>query len=88
MPAQPQFDAANKLELAKTITPPEACEKLSECYRRGSSDTFFDALLYKARNPLEPIDEKGRRKFHPLLYSIFIVFLLAAGTFAYFTLAH
>lgn len=88
MPDQAAAIESIKVKLAKPVTPSDACEMLSECYRKGSSDTFLNSMLYKARNPLEPIDDKGRRKFHPLLYSILIVFLLAVGTFVYFTLAH
>jgi hypothetical protein len=69
------------------ITPAEAYEKLAECYRKGSSDTFLNSLLYKARNPLEPIDENGKRKYHPLIYTLLIVIVAGVATFVYFTMA-
>jgi hypothetical protein len=75
-------------EVAETIDAEHAKKGLLECYKREGSVNFIEHSLNRLEDPIQPQTDKGKRRYHPLLISGVLVFLVVVATFLYFTFKH
>jgi hypothetical protein len=59
--------------------------QLLECYRSGSSEGFREHLLRGVTDPIHPLSQSRKRRFHPVLVLQVIVVALCAAAFLYFS---
>ena len=59
--------------------------QLLQCYREGSSEGFRDHLLRGITDPIHPLSQSRKRRFHPVLVLQIIVGALCAAVFLYFS---
>jgi hypothetical protein len=52
---------------------------------RGGTESFAGHVKRVLQDPIQPFDENGRYRLHPLLMSIIAYGALAVGVFGYFT---
>jgi hypothetical protein len=69
----------------QAITPEGAKKHLLDCYKRGGVDDAKDALLHLIEDPIQPLTDRGTRRFHPLLWTVLVVAVCGIGVFLYFT---
>ena len=57
--------------------------ELLECYRNGSSDGFREQLLRGITDPIHPLSQNRKRRFHPVLVLQMIIGALCLAVFLY-----
>lgn len=57
---------------------------LRQAYAQDAEQSLLWRLARKMEDPVTPQNEKGRRRFHPLLLTLAALIVLALGTFIYF----
>lgn len=62
------------------VTQDQVRADLLAAYRRRKDDGFSPLLLRQIVDPVKPLSETKRRRFHPLLIVCAIVILLCAAT--------
>ena len=55
-------------------------------YHARAGQGFLQSLLDAASDPIRPVDQAKRRRFHPLLVMLSVVAAIVAAAFVYFTL--
>jgi hypothetical protein len=60
---------------------------LLEIYRGRSGDGFLESLLDTVSDPIRPVSQQKRRRFHPVLVMLAVVLGIVISAFAYFTVA-
>jgi phosphotransferase system glucose/maltose/N-acetylglucosamine-specific IIC component len=60
--------------------------ELMAMYQARAGQGFLQSLLDAASDPVRPVDQAKRRRFHPLLVMLFVVAAIVAAAFVYFTL--
>ncbi len=59
-------------------------EALDEAFKRDPEQSLLWQLTQKATDPLNPVNERGRRRIYPLVFAGGILVLIVIGTFIYF----
>ena len=59
--------------------------ELLAIYRGRAGQGFLNSLLDTLSDPIRPISQQKRRRFHPVLVMVTIVAVIVVSTFAYFT---
>jgi len=72
----------------QAITSEFARQQMLGCYERGGAGNVIESTLDRLADPIQRISEKGRRRFHPLLWTGFLLAVCVAGIFLYFTVKH
>lgn len=57
---------------------------LRQAYAQDAEESLLWQLVRKIEDPVTPQNEKGRRRFHPLLLTLAALIVLVWGTFIYF----
>ncbi len=70
---------------ADTLDLPTVRKQLLAMYRARAGQDFLQSLLDGASDPIRPVDQAKRRRFHPLLVMLSVVAALVAVAFVYFT---
>ncbi len=70
-----------------TVNSETVRSELLAVYNSRSGDGFLDSLLDSVGDPIRPVDQARRRRFHPQLVMLSIVTALVAAAFVYFTVA-
>ena len=73
-------------EVADTLDSQTVRSELLAMYHARAGHGFLQSLLEAASDPVRPVDQTKRRRFHPLLVMLSIVAAIVAAAFAYFTL--
>ncbi len=71
---------------ADTLDLPTVRKELLAMYHARAGQDFLQSLLDAASDPIRPVDQAKRRRFHPLLVMLSVVAALVAAAFVYFTL--
>jgi hypothetical protein len=53
--------------------------ELMAAYKRRKEDDFLELLLRGMSDPIKPLTEKKRRRFHPLLITVLVLLGLCLG---------
>ena len=61
--------------------------ELLAIYRGRSGQGFLQSLLDTLSDPIRPISQQKRRRFHPVLVMMSIVAAIVTSAFVYFTIA-
>ena len=61
--------------------------ELLAIYRGRSGGGFLQSLLDTVSDPIRPVSQQKRRRFHPVLVMLAVVLGIVASVFAYFTVA-
>ena len=61
--------------------------ELLAIYRGRSEGGFLESLLDTVSDPIRPVSQQKRRRFHPVLVMLAVVLGIVASAFAYFTVA-
>ena len=61
-------------------------KELLAMYHNRAGQDFLQSLLDRASDPIRPVDQAKRRRFHPLLVMLSVVAALVAMAFVYFAL--
>ncbi|HEX8801685.1 MAG TPA: hypothetical protein VF772_23885 [Terriglobales bacterium] len=61
--------------------------ELLAIYRGRSGGGFLQSLLDTVSDPIRPVSQQKRRRFHPVLVMLAVVLGIVASAFAYFTVA-
>ena len=61
--------------------------ELLAIYHHRSEDGFLQSLLDSLGDPIRPVDQARRRRFHPQLVMLSVVAAFVAAAFVYFTIA-
>ena len=61
--------------------------ELLEIYRGRSGGGFLKSLLDTVSDPIRPVSQQKRRRFHPVLVMLAVVLGIVTSAFAYFTVA-
>ena len=61
--------------------------ELLEIYRGRSGGGFLESLLDTVSDPIRPVSQQKRRRFHPVLVMLAVVLGIVASAFSYFTVA-
>lgn len=72
----------------ESITGDQAKKLYVEAIARGERADFIQWLIKRVEDPVQPIDEQGRRKWHPMLWGCAIFLVLALASFVFFTYYH
>ena len=59
-------------------------QHLRQAYAQDAEESLLWKLARKIEDPVTPQNEKGRRRFHPLLLTLAALIVLALGAFVYF----
>ena len=59
--------------------------ELLAIYRGRTGQGFLNSLLDTLSDPIRPISQQKRRRFHPVLVMVTIVAAIVVSAFAYFT---
>ena len=59
--------------------------ELLAIYRGRTGQGFLNSLLDTLSDPIRPVSQQKRRRFHPVLVMVTIVAAIVVSTFAYFT---
>lgn len=70
---------------ADTLDLPTVRKELLAMYHARAGQDFLQSLLDAASDPIRPVDQAKRRRFHPLLVMLSVVAALVAVAFVYFT---
>jgi len=70
----------------EAITSEFAKQQMLDCYQRGGAENVLEFTLQRLEDPIQPLTDKGNRRYHPLLWTAVLVSVSAAGIFVYFTL--
>ena len=73
-------------DVADTIDSQTVRSELLAIYHARAAQGFLQSLLDAASDPIRPVDQAKRRRFHPLLVMLFVVAAIVAAAFVYFTL--
>jgi len=71
---------------ADTLDSETVRSELLAMYHARAAHGFLQSLLEVASDPVRPVDQAKRRRFHPLLVMLFVVAAIVAAAFVYFTL--
>lgn len=72
----------------RTITPEEGVALAEKAYSRADDRNFAAFLLDHITDPVQPRNEAGRRRIHPVLVSTIIIGVLLSALFIYFSYWH
>ncbi len=61
-------------------------KELLAMYHNRAGQDFLQSLMDRASDPIRPLDQAKRRRFHPLLVMLSVVAAIVAAAFVYFTL--
>ena len=61
--------------------------ELLAIYRGRSGAGFLESLLDTVSDPIRPVSQQKRRRFHPVLVMLAVVLGIVAAAFVYFTVA-
>jgi len=61
-------------------------KELLAMYHARAGQDFLQSLLDRASDPIRPVDQAKRQRFHPLLVMLSVVAAIVAAAFVYFTL--
>ena len=61
--------------------------ELLALYRGRSGGGLLQSLLDTVSDPIRPVSQQKRRRFHPVLVMLAVVLGIVASAFAYFTVA-
>jgi hypothetical protein len=73
-------------EVADTLDSQTVRGELLAMYHARAGHGFLQSLLDAASDPVRPVDQAKRRRFHPLLVMLSVVAAIVVAAFAYFTL--
>ncbi len=59
--------------------------ELLAIYRGRAGNGFLQSLLDTLSDPIRPVSQQKRRRFHPVLVMVVIVAALVVSAFVYFT---
>lgn len=59
-------------------------QHLRQAYAQDAEESLLWQVARKIEDPVTPQNEKGRRRFHPLLLTLAALIVLALGAFVYF----
>jgi hypothetical protein len=59
--------------------------QLLQCFRQGSSEGFREHLLRGITDPIHPLSQGRKRRFHPVLMLQIVIGALCAAVFLYFS---
>ena len=71
---------------ADTLDSETVRNELLAMYHARAGQGFLQSLLDAASDPIRPVDQGKRRRFHPLLVMLSVVAAIVAAAFVYFTL--
>jgi len=71
---------------ADTLDSQTVRSELLAMYQARARRGFLQSLLDAASDPIRPVDQAKRRRFHPLLVMLSVVAAIVAAAFVYFTL--
>ena len=71
---------------ADTLDSETVRSELLAMYHARTGQGFLRSLLDAASDPIRPVDQAKRRRFHPLLVMLCVVAAIVAAAFVYFTL--
>ena len=71
---------------ADTLDSETVRSELLAMYHAHAGEGFLQSLLDAASDPIRPVDQAKRRRFHPLLVMLSVVAAIVAAAFVYFTL--
>jgi len=71
---------------ADTLDSETVRSELLAMYHARAGHGFLQSLLEAASDPIRPVDQAKRRRFHPLLVMLCFVEAIVAAAFVYFTL--
>ena len=74
----------SEMDTPKKITEEQMYEALGKAFRQDPEQSLLWQLSQKATDPLNPVDERGGRRIHPLMFAFGILALIVIGTFIYF----
>ena len=73
-------------DVADTLDSQTVRSELLAMYHARAGQGFLQSLLDAASDPIRPVDQAKRRRFHPLLVMLSVVAAIVAAAFVYFTL--
>ena len=73
-------------EVAGTLDSQTVRGELLAMYHARAGHGFLQSLLEAASDPVRPVDQAKRRRFHPLMVMLSVVAAIVAAAFVYFTL--
>ena len=71
---------------ADTLDSETVRSELLAMYHARAGQGFLQSLLEAASDPIQPVNQAKRRRFHPLLVMLSVVAAIVAAAFVYFTL--
>jgi hypothetical protein len=71
--------------LERTITEEEGLQLVKKAWARGESQNFTKSILTLITDPIQPVNDAGRRRLHPILVSALISGVILFALFIYFT---
>lgn len=72
-------------ELPETIDRETVRKELLEMYRDRKEDGFLESALGTVTDPIRPIDQHQRRRFHPTIVLGLVVAAMVAAATVYFS---
>ena len=71
---------------ADTLDSETVRSELLAMYHARAGQGFLQSLLEAASDPIQPVNQAKRRRFHPLLVMLSVVAAIVAAAFVYFAL--